>query len=65
MSEQMQAEIASLNAEIDQAGDPRSGMARVQARIKALEQDGREVPTDLIQIERHLKAECICQSRGG
>ena len=65
MSEQMLAEIASLNAEIDQADDPRSGMARVQARIRDLKQAGREVPADLIQIERHLKAECICQSRGG
>lgn len=65
MSEQMQGEIANLNAQIEQVDCPRAGMALVQARIRAMRQAGRDVPADLIRIEKNLQAECISQSRGG
>jgi len=63
--EHMREEIAQLNSQIEQTEDPRSGMALVQARIKQLKSAGREIPDDLIRMERNLKADCICQSRGG
>ena len=65
VSEQMQGEIANLNAQIEQIEDPRAGFALVQARIRALQSAGREIPSDLIRMERNLQTECICQSRGG
>jgi hypothetical protein len=65
VSEQMQGEIANLNTEIEQADCPRAGFALVQARIKAIRQSGKEVPSELTRIERNLQAECISQSRGG
>ena len=63
--EQMQGEIANLNAQIDTIDDPRAGFAIVQSRIRALQQAGREVPAELLRMERNLQTECICQSRGG
>ena len=65
VSEQMQGEIANLNAEIDEVDDPRAGVALVQARIRALRTAGQDVPPDLLRMERNLQSECICQSRGG
>ena len=64
-SEHMREEIARLAGEIEQTDDPRSGMALVQARIRELKSSGRDIPDDLIRLERNLKADCICQSRGG
>jgi hypothetical protein len=65
VSEQMQGEIANLNAQIESVDCPRAGFAIVQARIKAIRSAGREVPTDLLRLERSLQSECISQSRGG
>ena len=66
MSEQqMQGEIANLNAQIDSVDCPRAGFAIVQARIKAIRSSGCDVPADLVRLERNLQAECISQSRGG
>ena len=63
VSEQMQGEIADLNAQIDQIDDPREGFAMVKARINELRSAGRDVPAELIRMERNLQTECICQSR--
>lgn len=60
----MQGEIANLNAKIEQNDDPRAGYAIVRARISELRKAGREVPADLIRLERALQGECISQSRG-
>ena len=65
MFEQMQGEIANLNEQIENAGCPRAGFAIVQARIKAIRSTGRDVPPDLVRLERNLQADCISQSRGG
>ncbi len=65
MSQQMQGEIANLTTQIDLPEDPRAGFALVQARIRALRQAGRDVPVELIRMEKNLQTECICQSRGG
>ncbi len=65
MSEQMQAEIANLNAQIDQVDDPREGFAMVKARINELRNAGQDIPVELIRMEKNLQTECICQSRGG
>jgi septal ring factor EnvC (AmiA/AmiB activator) len=65
VSEQMQGEIANLNAQIDQIDDPREGFAMVKARINELRTAGRDVPAELIRLEKNLQTECICQSRGG
>ena len=65
MSEQMQGEIANISAQIDAVDDPRAGFAIVQSRIRALRQAGREIPVDLLRMERNLQSECISQSRGG
>jgi hypothetical protein len=65
VSEQMQGEIANLNAQIEQVDDPRAGFAIVQARIRALKSAGHDVPVELIRLEKNLQTECICQSRGG
>ena len=65
MSQQMQGEIANLNAQLEQSDDPRAGFAIVQARIRALRQAGAEVPAELIRLEKNFQSECICQSRGG
>jgi hypothetical protein len=65
VSEQMQGEIANLNAEIEQVDDPRAGFALVKAHIHSLRKAGREVPIELIRMERNLQSECISQSRGG
>jgi septal ring factor EnvC (AmiA/AmiB activator) len=65
VSEQMQGEIANLNAQIDQTDDPREGFAMVKARINELRSAGRDVPAELIRMEKNLQTECICQSRGG
>lgn len=65
MSEQMQAEIAALNAEIDREEDPRWCVAKVRARISELRQAGEVVPADLIRMQHNLEVDCICQSRGG
>ncbi len=61
----MQGEIANLNAQIEGIDDPRAGFAIVQSRIRSLRQAGREIPADLLRMERNLHTECICQSRGG
>ena len=65
MSEQMQGEIASIGAQINAIDDPRAGFAIVQSRIRALRKAGREIPVDLLRMERNLQSECISQSRGG
>lgn len=64
MSEQMQGEIASLNAQIDQEDDPRTGFALVKRRIAELRTAGEKVPEELIRMENNLQRECISQSRG-
>ncbi len=61
----MQAEIANLNAQIDQVDDPREGFAMVKARINELRNAGQDIPVELIRMEKNLQTECICQSRGG
>ncbi len=61
----MQAEMANLNAQIDQIDDPRAGFAMVKARINELRKAGQDVPAELIRMEKNLQTECICQSRGG
>ena len=65
MSEQMQSEIANLNEQIENADCPRAGFAIVQARIKAMRSTGRDIPPELVRLERNLQADCISQSRGG
>ena len=65
MSEQMQGEIANVNAQVASVDCPRAGFAIVQARIKAIRSAGHEVPVELTRLERNLQAECISQSRGG
>ncbi|MEQ1697234.1 MAG: hypothetical protein ABL901_15475 [Hyphomicrobiaceae bacterium] len=65
MSEQMQGEIANLNAQIDEIDDPREGFAMVKARINELRSAGRDVPAELVRLEKNLQTECISQSRGG
>ncbi len=61
----MQAEIANLNAQIDQVDDPREGFAMVKARINELRNAGQDIPVELIRMEKNLQTECISQSRGG
>ena len=65
MTEQMQGEIANLNAAIDQIDDPRAGFALVKQRINELRNEGKQVPDELVRLERNLQSECISQSRGG
>jgi len=65
VSQQMQGEIANLNAQIEQTDCPRAGVAIVQERIRALRSAGTEVPVELIRLERNLQSECISESRGG
>lgn len=65
VSDQMQGEIANLSAQIDQVDDPRAGFALVKARIHSLRQSGRDIPAELLRMERNLQSECISQSRGG
>lgn len=65
VSEQMQGEIANLNAQINDIDDPREGFAMVKARINELRKAGQDVPVELIRMEKNLQTECISQSRGG
>ena len=60
----MQSEIADVNAAIDSVDCPRAGFAIVHARIKAIRATGREIPGELVRLERTMQAECISQSRG-
>jgi hypothetical protein len=64
MTNQMQAEIAALNTELDQTDDPREGYAKVQAKIRKFRQAGLKVPEDLVLIERRLVHECMAASQG-
>jgi len=64
MTNQMQAEIAALNIELDQTDDPREGYAKVQAKIRKFRQAGLKVPEDLVLIERRLVYECMAASQG-
>jgi len=64
MPNQMQAEIAALNTELDQTDDPRECYAKVQAKIRKFRQAGQKVPEDLVLIERRLVYECMAASQG-
>ncbi len=64
MSNQMQAEIAELNSELEQTDDPRECYAKVQAKIRSYRQAGMRVPDDLALIEKRLVTECMAASQG-
>ncbi len=64
MTEQMQAEIAELNHQLDAIDDPRRSYAMVQARIRAYRTRGEQVPEALALIERRLAADCLIESQG-
>jgi hypothetical protein len=57
-------EISEFIQELEEDADPRHAIARVRARISALERDGREVPAGLIDIARQLEDECAATSQG-
>jgi hypothetical protein len=64
MTDQMQSEIAELNAKMEKIDDPRRCYALVQERIRQLQLRGWEIPQDLALIERRLATECLCESQG-
>jgi uncharacterized linocin/CFP29 family protein len=64
MPNQMQAEIAELNTELDHTDDPRECFAKVQAKIRKFRQAGLKVPDDLVLIEKRLMHECMAASQG-
>jgi hypothetical protein len=65
MTEQMQSEIAELNSKLEEIDDPRRSYALVQERIRLYRTLGREVPQELVRIERRLLNDCLLESRGG
>ena len=64
MPNQMHAEIAQLNSELEMTDDPREGYAKVQAKIRAYRQAGKRVPDDLALLEKHFMTECMAASQG-
>ena len=64
MRDEVRAEIAAINGQIDHLEDPRACYARVQRRIRELRSEGRTIPGDLARLERHLMAECMAESQG-
>lgn len=64
MTEQMQAEIAELNHQLDAIDDPRRSYAMVQERIRAFRLRGEAVPEALALMERRLANECLIESQG-
>jgi hypothetical protein len=65
MTDQMQSEIAELNSKLEEIDDPRRSYAMVQERIRLYRTLGREVPQELVRIERRLLNDCLLESRGG
>jgi hypothetical protein len=65
MTDQMQSEIAELNSKLEEIDDPRRSYAIVQERIRLYRTLGREVPQELVRIERRLLNDCLLESRGG
>jgi hypothetical protein len=65
MTDQMQSEIAELNSQLEEIDDPRRSYAMVQERIRLYRTLGREVPQELVRIERRLLNDCLLESRGG
>lgn len=65
MTDQMQSEIAELNSKLEEIDDPRRSYAVVQERIRLYRTLGREVPQELLHIERRLLNDCLLESRGG
>ena len=65
MTDQMQSEIAELNSKLEEIDDPRRSYALVQERIRLYRTLGREVPQELVRIERRLLNDCLLESRGG
>jgi hypothetical protein len=64
MRDEVRAEIAAINGQIDHLEDPRACYARVQRRMRELRAAGRAIPEDLARLERHLVAECMAESQG-
>jgi hypothetical protein len=64
MSNQMQAEIASLNVQLDESGDTRECWMLLQQKIDQMKAAGWAIPEDLRLLERQLMAECLAESQG-
>ncbi len=66
MSEQMgSGDIADLVQQMAQSeDDPRACYAIVKRRITEYRDAGRNVPDDLVRIERTLMTECMAASQG-
>ena len=64
MTDQMQSEIAELNSKLEEIDDPRRSYAMVQERIRLYRTLGREVPQELVRIERRLLNDCLLESQG-
>jgi hypothetical protein len=64
MTDQMQSEIAELNSKLEEIDDPRRSYAIVQERIRLYRTLGREVPQELVRIERRLLNDCLLESQG-
>jgi hypothetical protein len=60
----MQSEIAELSIKLDEIEDPRRSFALVQERIRRYRAEGREIPDELVMMERRLAADCLCESQG-
>jgi hypothetical protein len=64
MTEQMQAEIAELNLQLEEIDDPRRSYALVQERIRSYRMHGHPVPEALALMERRLATDCRLESQG-
>ena len=61
----IQPDLSDLIKNVDAHRDsPRDAYLYVQEKIKKLKEAEREVPAELLLIERDLSAECCAESQG-
>lgn len=64
MTEEVQAELAHLNGQIDALEDPRAGYALVKETIRKHQAAGDDIPDDLYRLEKAMAVECLSESQG-
>ncbi len=57
-------EIAVLITMIEEQDDPRESFALLQQRIARYQEDGDEVPEELVRVHQALQVDLILESQG-
>jgi hypothetical protein len=59
-----EGELSHFLKKLTEREDPREAYKALHHRIRAIRAEGRQVPEELVRVERDLARECYAQSQG-